>query len=180
MRALIVATAALAAASLLTRIDMVLAADSKAPAPVAEKVVPPPVSRMEAAIARDIAATAARPVDRAEELRLRERLAQAAEARLDARLQARPPVAEVRSDARGGDRGEALSHTASLVKLYQAMRPRDAARIFERLDLGVQTTVALRMRERALAAIMAEMSPEGATRLTMAMARRPETLRAPA
>ena len=29
-------------------------------------------------------------------------------------------------------------------------------------------------------AIMAEMSPEAATRLTMAMARRPETLRAPA
>lgn len=62
---------------------------------------------------------------------------------------------------------------AQLTKMYAAMRPKDAARIFERLDLPVQVDIALAMRERTMAAILAEMRPETASDLMMALAGSP-------
>ncbi len=66
-----------------------------------------------------------------------------------------------------------------LTKMYSAMRPKDAARIFERLDLPVQVEVALAMKERSMAAILAEMRPETASDLMMALAGSPRRRAAP-
>lgn len=55
----------------------------------------------------------------------------------------------------------------SLVKIYENMKPQDAARIFEELDLEVLLEVAERMKERKLAPIMAKLNAERAREITI-------------
>ncbi len=59
----------------------------------------------------------------------------------------------------------------SLVKIYENMKPRDAARIFEELNMDTLLMVAERMKERKLAPIMAKMDPIKATEITVELAR---------
>ncbi len=54
----------------------------------------------------------------------------------------------------------------SLVKIYENMKPKDAANIFEELDLDTLLLVADRMKERRLAPIMAKMTPTKAREVT--------------
>jgi len=60
---------------------------------------------------------------------------------------------------------------ASLVKIYENMKPKDAARIFEELDMDTLLMVAERMKERKLAPLMAKMNPEKAKEMTVELAR---------
>jgi flagellar motility protein MotE (MotC chaperone) len=60
----------------------------------------------------------------------------------------------------------------SLVKIYENMKPKDAARIFNRLDLGILLDVVERMRESKTAPIMANMSPARAKSVTAALVKR--------
>jgi flagellar motility protein MotE (MotC chaperone) len=57
----------------------------------------------------------------------------------------------------------------SLVSLYQSMKPKQAAEIFDRLELPVLLRVVRRMRESKLAPIVAAMDPERARELTRAL-----------
>jgi flagellar motility protein MotE (MotC chaperone) len=60
----------------------------------------------------------------------------------------------------------------SLVKIYESMKPKDAARIFEELDMDVLLEVVERMKERKTAPILAQMNPERAKAVTMELAER--------
>jgi flagellar motility protein MotE (MotC chaperone) len=60
----------------------------------------------------------------------------------------------------------------SLVRVYERMRPRDAARIIEGLDISLQLEVANRMREIKMAAILSVMDPAAARELTNRLASR--------
>jgi flagellar motility protein MotE (MotC chaperone) len=59
----------------------------------------------------------------------------------------------------------------SLVKIYENMKPKDAARIFQELDMETLLLVAERMKERKLAPIMAQMNPAKAKQVTVELAR---------
>lgn len=59
----------------------------------------------------------------------------------------------------------------SLVKIYENMKPKDAARIFEELDMDTLLLVSERMKERKLAPIMAKMNPARATEITVELSR---------
>jgi len=59
----------------------------------------------------------------------------------------------------------------SLVKIYENMKPKDAARIFEELEMDTLLLVAERMKERKLAPIMAKMNPARATEITVELSR---------
>lgn len=59
----------------------------------------------------------------------------------------------------------------SLVKIYEAMKPKDAALIFQELDMETLLLVAERMKERKLAPIMAKMNPARATEITVELSR---------
>jgi flagellar motility protein MotE (MotC chaperone) len=59
-----------------------------------------------------------------------------------------------------------------LVTVYEAMKPEEAARIFETMEGAVLLDVVMRMGERRLAPILAQMSPAKAQALTIAMANR--------
>jgi flagellar motility protein MotE (MotC chaperone) len=59
---------------------------------------------------------------------------------------------------------------ASLVKTYAAMKPKDAARIFDTLADEVLLPVAKGLKSDVLAPVMAAMNPEAAQRLTVKLA----------
>ena len=47
-----------------------------------------------------------------------------------------------------------------LVTMYENMKPRDAAKIFDRLEIGVLLEVASQINPRTMSDILAQMSPE--------------------
>lgn len=58
----------------------------------------------------------------------------------------------------------------SLVKIYEAMKPKEAATIFNTLDEDVLLSVVSRMNERRLSPILASMDPEKARMVTIRLA----------
>jgi flagellar motility protein MotE (MotC chaperone) len=58
----------------------------------------------------------------------------------------------------------------SLVKIYESMKPKEAARIFEALEMTILLEVIDAMRENKSAPILAAMSPEVAKRVTEELA----------
>ncbi len=104
---------------------------------------------------------------RAGELDKRAAMMRAAESRIDAKVAALKDLQErVSASIRTHD-AEQDAKLASLTKLYEAMKPKDAAAIFEALDLETLLLVAERMKERKLAPIMAEMKPTKARDVTI-------------
>lgn len=65
---------------------------------------------------------------------------------------------------------EENARISSLVKIYEGMKPADAARIFDTLDTDVLMAVMSRMSERKLSPIMADMNPERAKTMTIMLA----------
>lgn len=60
---------------------------------------------------------------------------------------------------------------SSLVKIYEAMKPKDAALIFQELEMDTLLQVVERMNERKLAPIMSKMDPLRATEITVELSR---------
>lgn len=65
---------------------------------------------------------------------------------------------------------EEQARIVSLVKIYEGMKPADAARIFDTLDIDVLMQVMSKMSERKLSPIMAAMNPERAKTMTIMLA----------
>ncbi len=65
---------------------------------------------------------------------------------------------------------EEQARIVSLVKIYEGMKPADAARIFDTLDIDILLSVMSRMSERKLSPIMAVMNPERAKTMTIMLA----------
>lgn len=104
---------------------------------------------------------------RARALQLREAAARAAQTR--AGEAAPPPRASTAAREVGVEEPSGFD---DLAKIYGAMKPAKAALVFEQLSMDVQVEVASRMRERSTGLLMANMTPGGAARLSMALARR--------
>jgi flagellar motility protein MotE (MotC chaperone) len=64
-----------------------------------------------------------------------------------------------------------------LVQLYERMKPKQAAAIFDTLDFAVLVPLALRMRDMKLAPILGAMETDVARRLTAEIANRRDALR---
>jgi flagellar motility protein MotE (MotC chaperone) len=56
--------------------------------------------------------------------------------------------------------------------MYENMKPKDAGRIFDRLDMSVLIEVASRIKPQKMSDILAQMSAEAAEKLTVELARR--------
>ena len=56
--------------------------------------------------------------------------------------------------------------------MYENMKPKDAARIFNRLDMNILVEVSTKMKPRTMSAILAQMAPDAAERLTVELANR--------
>ncbi len=102
----------------------------------------------------------------------REALLMAAERRLAARVE---ELAALQRTLEAQDRAAREREEAGwrgLVRIYEQMRPRDAARIFNELEMSVLIEVVARMRERIAAPILAGMEPDKAKALTAELAQR--------
>ncbi|WP_420332955.1 MotE family protein [Roseibium sp.] len=104
------------------------------------------------------------------QLDLREKLLQATEERIQKRVD-ELKVLEQRIEAVvEKKRQQELDEVAGLVTMYETMKPKDAARIFNRLSLPILLKVVRQMKPRKMADVLAKMSPEAAERLTVAIA----------
>jgi flagellar motility protein MotE (MotC chaperone) len=104
------------------------------------------------------------------DLDMRESLITAAEKRIEERLEelkALEARIEVKADEADAAREEEIK---SLITTYENMRPKNAAAIFNDLELEILIEVARRMNSRKLADVMGRMQPEAARQLTIALA----------
>jgi len=108
---------------------------------------------------------------RTRELDLREGLLKAAEDRIGKKIQDMKALQVTITGLIKKHDTEQAAKLNSLVKIYQNMKPKDAARIFEELELNTLLKVVERMKERKLAAIMAKMNPVKAREVTIQLSR---------
>lgn len=106
---------------------------------------------------------------RMRELEMRERLLDSAEKKLDGRAGDLKALEEKVSPAAKASADEAKA-IKNLVIMYESMKPKDAARVFDRLGLEVLVPVVQQMNPRKMSEVLAAMSPERAERLTVALA----------
>jgi flagellar motility protein MotE (MotC chaperone) len=104
---------------------------------------------------------------RERELAVREALLKAAEQEIDQKYQELVSLRSEIQDLLVEQSEEEKERIASLVKIYEGMKPKDAARIFNTLDLDVLLQVVAKMSERKSAPIIASMNPERARTLTI-------------
>ncbi len=106
----------------------------------------------------------------ARELEIRENLLKAAELRMEARLMELNEL-EARINASAGKKGEEdAARIKSLVTMYENMKAKEAAKIFDRLDMKVLLEVATKVNPRRMSDILAQMTPDAAERLTVELA----------
>ena len=107
---------------------------------------------------------------RARELDIRENMIKAAEQRIDAHLaEIKEVESRIKVETVQKDEAEA-ARFKGLITLYENMKARDAAKIFNRLDMEVLLKVAAQINPRTMADIMAQMAPDVAERLTVELA----------
>jgi len=109
---------------------------------------------------------------RAAELSQREILLQAAETRVDEKIAKLAALEKEIGGIVDKQNEEDAARVKSLVKIYSTMKPHDAARIFEQLDMAVLLGVVEHMKERNAAPILASMDPARARAVTLALAER--------
>jgi flagellar motility protein MotE (MotC chaperone) len=111
---------------------------------------------------------------RSRELDIRETLVKAAEKRVDGQLTELKDVkAQIATATQQQDNAE-TARFKGLVTMYENMKPRDAAKIFNGLEMGVLLQVAAQINPRNMADIMAQMAPDAAQRLTIELASKAE------
>jgi flagellar motility protein MotE (MotC chaperone) len=109
---------------------------------------------------------------RARELEVRENLLKAAERRVEERVTEMKEIEARISSAMQQKEEMEASRLKSLVTMYENMKPKDAAKIFDRLDLKVLLDVSSQINPRRMSDILAQMQPEAAEHLTVELANR--------
>ncbi|WP_140984909.1 MotE family protein [Asticcacaulis tiandongensis] len=109
---------------------------------------------------------------RQKELDTRENLVAAAEAKLDGRIKQMNGMKGQLQGMLDQATKVADADTLRMIKVYETMKPKDAAKVFESMKDDVRLPIAARMKERSLAAILSYMTPAGARDLTEKLATR--------
>jgi flagellar motility protein MotE (MotC chaperone) len=108
--------------------------------------------------------------NRARALDMRENVLAATEKRVDEKIATLKQL-QAQVTTLIGQRDTAQEkQVVALVKTYSAMKPKDAARIFDGLSDDVLVPVAQEMKSDALAPVLAAMSPSAAQKLTVKLA----------
>ena len=134
--------------------------------------VPEPVSSSEKALLEKLGARRDVLKQRSDELDLRERMLDDAEKKIETGI-GDLKKAEDKVDAAAKAKDEAEKQgLKSIVTMYETMKPKDAARVFDRLGHDVLVPIVVSMNPRKMAEVLAVMNPEAAERLTVALANR--------
>ena len=96
----------------------------------------------------------------------------AAEAKLDARVKALDGLKGDIQTLLGQADAQQQAETTRMVAVFSAMKPKDAAARMAILEDSVRLPIAAKMKERALAAVLAQMAPAEAKKMTESLAKR--------
>jgi flagellar motility protein MotE (MotC chaperone) len=131
-----------------------------------------PVSASERAILERLQARRQELEARAREIDIRESLLKAAEKRIESRVEEMKAV-EARVTTATTQKTEAdAARFKGIITMYEGMKPKDAAKVFDRLEMSVLFEIASQIAPRKMSDILGLMQPESAERLTIEMARR--------
>jgi flagellar motility protein MotE (MotC chaperone) len=131
-----------------------------------------PMSASERAILERLQSRRQELEARAREVDIRESLLKAAEKRIESRTEELKAV-ESRISTATEQKSEAdTARFKGIITMYEGMKPKDAAKVFERLEMPVLIEIATQIAPRKMSDILGLMSPESAERLTVEMARR--------
>jgi flagellar motility protein MotE (MotC chaperone) len=106
------------------------------------------------------------------EMEMRENLLKAAEKRLEAKVSELKNTENRVATAMGTRDKVEAERFKSIVSMYENMKAKDAARIFDRLDMKILVDVSTQMNPRKMSEILGQMSPDAAERLTVELANR--------
>lgn len=109
---------------------------------------------------------------RERELETRENLLKAAEQRIDAKVTDMRTLENTIKDLLKKHDAQELERINQLVKIYAAMKPVDAASIFNDLEMDILLTIMENMKEAKSASILAAMDPVKARTLTTELSKR--------
>jgi flagellar motility protein MotE (MotC chaperone) len=131
-----------------------------------------PVSPSERAILERLQSRRQELEARAREIDIRESLLKSAEKRIESKVQEMKAV-ESRIAAVSEQKTEAdAAHFKGIITMYENMKPKDAAKVFDRLEMPVLFEIASQIAPRKMSDILGLMSTDAAERLTTEMARR--------
>ena len=134
-----------------------------------------PVSASERAILERLQSRRQELEARAREIDIRESLLKAAEKRAEGRVEELKGI-ESRISTATTQKAEAeAARFKGIITMYEGMKPKDAAKVFDRLEMPVLFEIASQIAPRKMAEILGLMSPEAAERLTVEMAHRAGT-----
>jgi flagellar motility protein MotE (MotC chaperone) len=109
---------------------------------------------------------------RAREIDIRESLLKAAEKRIESRTEELKAI-ESRITTATDQKNEAeATRFKGLVTMYEGMKPKDAAKVFDRLEMSVLLEISSQIAPRKMSDILGLMSTEAAERLTVELAHR--------
>lgn len=109
---------------------------------------------------------------RMKELEMRENLIKAAEKRLEGRIgELKELEARVNAASQQREEGD-VTRLKNVVTMFENMKAKEAAKIFDRLEIKVLVDVATQINPRRMSDILAQMLPESAERLTVELAAR--------
>ncbi len=107
---------------------------------------------------------------REQELEMRQALVEAAEKRIDERASTLKALEDKINSLLAEKKTADQQQFVSIVAMYETMKPREAAAIFDKLDMSVLLQVARAMNPRKMAPILARMDPVVAKTLTAGLA----------
>jgi flagellar motility protein MotE (MotC chaperone) len=106
------------------------------------------------------------------QLNMREDLLKASEDRIGRRIDEMKKIEDKIGDAAKAKEAAKKQELADLVKMYESMKPKDAARVFDKLEIGLLGDIARQMNPKKLGDVVSKMLPEQAERLTVELANR--------
>ena len=109
---------------------------------------------------------------RSREIDVRDSLLKATEKRIEQRLQELKDTEGRLTGAEKKKDEEEAGKFKSLVSMYENMKPKDAAKIFDRLNMQILVEVVNAMNPRKMSDVLGQMSPEVAEKLTVEIANR--------
>jgi len=136
---------------------------------------PQSVSPSERAILERLQARRQELEQRAREIEIRESLLKSAEKRIEGRVEEMKATEARISTATGQKAEQDAARFKGIVTMYEGMKPKDAAKVFDRLEMSVLYDIASQIAPRKMSDIMGLMQPEAAERLTVELARRAGT-----
>ncbi len=112
-------------------------------------------------------------------LQMREDLLKASESRIGKRVDELKTLEDKIGTAAKAKEDEKAKELVDLVKMYESMKAKDAARVFDKMDIRLAADLGRQMNPKKLGDIVAKMSADQAEKLTVELANRRGAVAAP-